>query len=259
MTETISASLEPPRRFHFDWLWPALFRPRAAFTKIAGASGDTWLTPILILMVAALARVLAAGPIKTAAALNGPSLPSGFENFPPDQQTQFLQAQAATSGPVFVYVFPAIMAMLEVWVGWLIITGLLHLVLTLLGGRGATRAAMNVVAWASLPLAVRDLVRIGYMLYSHQLIQSPGLSGFTLTDAGALSLYLGQVLGQIDLYLFWHVALLVVGIRSGDGLPVGRVIGGVALTMLAVLLLWALPGFVLGQLSALTIIRPFFF
>lgn len=37
--------------------------------------------------------------------------------------------------------------------------GLLHLVLTMLGGRDSTGGALNIVAWAALPFALRDLVR----------------------------------------------------------------------------------------------------
>ncbi len=259
MAETTSSPLTPPRRFYFDWLAPTLLRPRAAFANINGASGDTWLTPIIILMLTGLGRVLATGWLKAQAALiSGPVLPPGFENLPPDQQTQFFEAQAATSGPVFVYVFPAIMALLQVWLGWLIVTGVLHLVLTLLGGRGSTRGAMNIVAWASLPFAVRDLVRVGYMLYSQQLIGQAGLAGFAPTD-GMLGAYLAQVLAQVDLYLFWHIFLLVLGIRAGDGLATGRVTGGAVITLLLIVLLGALPGFAVAQLSSLTIIQPFFF
>ena len=36
------------------------------------------------------------------------------------------------------YVFPAIIAVLRQWVGWLVMGGLLHLMLTMLGGRDNT-------------------------------------------------------------------------------------------------------------------------
>src|SRR5574342_131843 len=164
MTEIASLPIEPPRRLHFDWVLPALFRPRRTFAKIVEQSGDAW------------------------------TLPTDFQYWSPDQQNQFMQAQAAASGPVFLYVFPSILSALSVWVGWLVVVGLLHLVFTLLGARGTTRTAMNLVAWAGLPFAVRDLVRIGYMIATRQLVGHPGLSGFASADAGVVSLLLAEFL-----------------------------------------------------------------
>lgn len=259
MTETASLSLEPPRRFHFDWVLPALFRPRRTFARIAEQSGDVWLSPILIMMLAAVVHALVAGWLKQTAALGGVvDLPPDFQYWSPDQQNQFMQAQAAASGPVFLYVFPSILSALSVWVGWLVVVGLLHLVFTLLGARGTTRAAMNMVAWAGLPFAVRDLVRIGYMLAARQLIGHPGVSGFAPTE-GMGGLFLAEFLRLFDVYLLWHVLLLVLGVRVAETLPAAKAWGGVLITMGIVLVLQSLPGFAIAQFGGLNVIRPFFF
>ena len=50
---------------------------------------------------------------------------------------------------------PMIGAVLGALLMWLVVSWLLHLVLTLLGGRGTSQGAINVVAWASLPFVVR--------------------------------------------------------------------------------------------------------
>jgi hypothetical protein len=258
-SETVPLPLERPRRFHFDWLLPTLFQPRATMARIAAHPGDAWLTPILVLMACALGLVAVAGPLKQAAAQLGQTVPDEFQYWSPEQQAQFMQAQAATSGPVVIYVFPAIIAVLGVWVGWLVMVGVLHLVLTLIGGRGSTRTAMNVVAWAALPLAVRDLVRLGAMLSTKQLIARPGLSGFAPADGGPVSLMLASLLALIDIYVIWQIVLLILGVRAGNGLSLGKAVGGVLLTMILILLLQALPGFLAAQLGGLEIIRPFFF
>jgi hypothetical protein len=259
-TETSAELPELPRRFHFGWVLPALFRPRQMFVKIAAQSGDVWLTPILILMVVAVLRSVAAGPLKQAAAAGGSGTPpAGVQYYTPEQQSQFQQTQSATAGPVFVYVFPAVLAALETWVGWLLVVGLLHLVLTMLGGQGASRQAMNLVAWASLPFAVRDGVRMIYLLATHQLISRAGLAGFAPTDGGDGSAYLAQLLGFVDVYLLWHVLLLVAGVRAGNKLSSVKAWSGVLITLAIVLLLEALPGFGLTKLSSLTVIQPFFF
>jgi hypothetical protein len=257
-TETVALPNEAPRRFQLGWVLPALFSPRKTFTRVAEQTGDVWLTPLLVIMAFALLGVIVAGPLKQAAAQNGQSLPPDFQFWSPEQQAQFMQAQAATSGPVFVYVFPAILSMLTIWVRWLLVAGLLHLVLTLLGGRGSARVAMNLVAWANLPFAVREAVAIGAMLTTRQLVNGAGLSGFAPTE-GALGAFLASLLGLVDIYLGWHIALLGLGVHAGNGLSRGKAVGGVLLTMAIVLVLQALPGFILAQLEGLSFVRPFFF
>jgi hypothetical protein len=259
MTEAALVSVEPSRRLHFDWVSAVLFRPRQAFARIAAQASGVWLTPILILTLVALVPVFVGGSIKQEAARSGQvNLPPDYQYYTPEQQAQFQQAMAATSGPVFVYVFPAITAILKIWLGWLLVGGLLHLVLTLLGGRGSTGTAMNLVAWSSLPFAVRELVHAGWMLSSHQLISSPGLKGFAPLGDGSLNLFLAALLALIDFYILWHLALLIVGVRAGNGLSAGKAVGGVLFTLLVVLLLQALMTFLVARLGGLTVIRPFF-
>lgn len=259
MTETAALPLDRPRRLHFDWVLPALFRPRAAFRRIAEYPGDAWLTPLLVLTLAEIARVLTTGQVKQAAAASGQvTLPPDFQFWSPDQQAQFTQAQQATSSPVFVYVFPGFLALMGVWIGWLLVSALLHLVLTMLGGRSATRTALNFVAWASLPFAVRSLVRAGYAMFAQTLISSPGLSGFAPTDTAIPSLVVKELLVFVDVYLIWHIVLIVLGARLASSLAVGKVIGGVLVTMFIILALQALPGVLIAQLGGLTVIRPFF-
>jgi hypothetical protein len=253
------ALIQRPKRFHFEWVLPVIVRPRQIFQKIADQNTGVWLTPIVILTLTTLILVFASGSIKQKMAMQGEiSLPPGYEYYTPEQQAQFQQAMAATSGPVFLYVLPALTGVIKVWLGWLLVGGLIHLLLTLLGGRGDTGAAMNLVAWASLPFAIRDLVRTGAILMTQKLIDTPGLAGFAPPGDTNWGLFSIAILGFVDLYLIWHAALLVVGARTTQGLTRLKAATAVLLTLLLVLSLQALFGFLTGKLSGLTIIRPFF-
>lgn len=248
MTDDALPLAEPPRRLHFNWLFPAIFQPRPTFNKIALYEHGAWLTPILLITVFALVRVFVAAPLQLAALqAAGPVLPQGFETMPPEQQQQILdsqsQAQSLINGPIFIYVFPAVFAVLGTWLGWLITFGLLHLILTLLGGRGSTRSTMNIVAWASLPFLIRDLVRIGYMLVTQRIIVSYGLSGFAPTD-GLLGPFVGALLSQVDIYLFWYILLIILGVTVSDKLTRVKALGGVLFTILLLMFLQALPGLI---------------
>ena len=115
MTDATALPLERPRRFYFDWLFPLLVRPRATLAKIVSLGRASWLTPLLVLTLTGLLAVAVAGPIKITAAQNGQTtLPDVFQYWTPEQQAQYLQAQQMTStGPVFIYVFPGIQAVLR--------------------------------------------------------------------------------------------------------------------------------------------------
>ncbi len=248
------------RDFHFDLFIPLLIRPRKAMETISAQTRSIWLMPLLILSVLALAAVMVAGPLRRQALLNQPvEYPQGYEYWPQEMQQQFEQARTAAAGPMITHGFPALAALTGIWAGWLILGALLHLSLTLLGSRAGNVAAMNVVAWASLPFGVRYLVQIAAMLVIRQTITKPGLSGFVPADGGNLVLFLGFLLTAVDLYLIWQIVLITIGARIMSGLKIGKVLVGVLVAALVVLLLRAVPGFVGAKLGSLSIVRPFFF
>jgi hypothetical protein len=208
----------------------------------------------------AVINVIIEGRLMTQAASMGEiKYPPDFQYYTPEQQAQYLQAIQSTQGPVFTYVLPSIASLLRVWFGWLFLGGILHLVTTLFGGRGSTAISLNVVAWASLPLALRELIQIIYMLSSQKQITSPGLSGFSPVGETGWPLFLGQLLKLIDIYMIWQIALLILGTRQSTGLNRSKSFFSVILSFLVIFILqvgFAYLGSILGNL---TITRPFFF
>lgn len=258
--QTFVLEAGPPRRWHFGLIFPALLQPRETFARIVAADRGLVSTPLFLLMLLAVLAAFIAGSIKEAIAASGQvTLPPGFEWYTPEQQAQFMQAMSATSGPVFLYVLPAVMAVLGVIAGWLVVGWLLHLLLTLMGGRASSRQTLNVVAWASLPFAVRHIVRIGAMLANDQLISHPGLSGFVSGEQGNAAIFAGALLALVDIYVVWHVFLLVTGVRSGDTLPAPKAWTAVLFTVVLVLIVRALPAVIAAQFGDVTVVRPFFF
>jgi len=244
----------PARRFDFSRMLATLFHPRRAFTEIASDLRAVWLTPMLVLSLTASLAAFVAGYLKARAALMGEiSLPPDWQFWTPEMQNNYMQAQQATQGPVFAYVIPLVGALAALWLGWLVLAGLLHLGSTLLGGRGSMQSALNIVAWASLPFALRDILRILFMLSAGRAIASPGLSGFT---AGAGFWF--QVLARTDLFLIWSLILLVIGFGVADGLPRSKALADVLIVMLIVLLAQAGLGALGSGLGGVAVQRPFF-
>ena len=243
MTEsTLSA---PARRLDFARILSVLFQPQRTFTEIAGETKPSWLTPMLALSISAALVVFVSGYLKARAAMMGEvTLPPDWQYWTPDMQNNYMQAQQATQGAVFVYVMPLVSALVALWLGWLILGGLLHLGSTLLGGRGSMQGALTIAGWANLPFMVRDILRVIFMLLARHVIVSPGLSGF----AGS-TVFLAKILSQLDIFFIWNAILLIIGFSIADGLPKNKAIFGVLAVLLILLLALAGIGALLSSLG----------
>jgi hypothetical protein len=245
----------PPlsKRLNFSRVAEVLLQPQRTFGLIAEETQASWLTPMLILSVTSTLAVLVRGYLNARAAMMGEmQLPRDWDWWSPDMQANYMQAQQSMQGPVFSYIIPLIIVLVSLWLGWLILSGLLHLGSTLLGGRGTMPGALNVVAWASLPFAVRDVLRILFMLISGHSIQSAGLSGF----AGD-SVFIAQILSQVDLFYIWYCILLVIGFSFSENLSRNKLIAGVATLIVLVILIQAGIGTASASISGLAFTRPF--
>jgi len=255
-----SEGVPRPRRLLWGRLLQVVIHPRTTLAWVVEQERAVWLTPLLLISLAALLQVLATGTIRREMAMSGEvALPPGFEYYAPSQQAQFYQAQAATTSATFVYVLPAAGALLTAWMGWLFTGAGLHLALTLVGSRSTSASTLNLAAWAGIPFAARSLVRAAFIYFAHRLIASPGLGGFAPAGAEGLAVVAAVLLGLVDLYLIWHVLLLVTGVRNLPGATASKAWLAVGLTVLVGLLLQAAPGYLAARLSGMTVIRPFLF
>jgi hypothetical protein len=221
---------------------------------MATESRATWGTPMLLLTITAILVVIVAGYFRSRAAMMGEvTLPPDWEFWSPEMQNNYMQAQQATQGPVFLYVMPMVGSLTALWLGWLFLAALLHFGSTLLGGRGTMQSALNIVAWASLPFAIRDVLRVVFMLAESHTIVSPGLSGFSST-AG----FVTQLLTRLDVFVIWQVILLVIGFTLTDGLPRAKAVTGVLVVVFLVLLAQAGVGALTSSFGGLAVQRPFF-
>ena len=168
-------------------------------------------------------------------------------------QQNYYQAQQAMQGPVFVYIIPLVGGLLSLWLGWLILAGVLHLISTLFGGRGSLGGALNVAAFALLPFALRDMLRLLFMLITRQSINSPGLSGFA-SGAG----FTAQILSHLDVFLIWHILLLVLGLAAADDLPRSKAALAAVSSVILILLVQAGLGSLGAGLGGMAVQRPFF-
>jgi hypothetical protein len=259
MTESSTVYMQRSQSLHLTWLPTMVFKPRLVFNRLTQQT-NSWFTPMLALTLAILLNVLANGWLNHQAALSGNiPTPPDFQYWSPEMQAQYFQSQQVRQGPVFLYVIPALGNVATTWIGWMLVSGILHLMLTLLGGRGETNVSVTIVAWASLPFVVRALVRAIYLVSTRQFISAPGLSGFAEVSSSTGVVLIAKFLSLVDIYLVWHILLLILGVRICTGLSTAKSTVGVLTVIGIVLLLQTLLGYLTYQFSTLTVIRPFFF
>jgi len=250
---------EKPRRLHFEWVLPLFFRPARTLKTVVERDHPVWQTPLLILSVLAILVVLVGAPIRTQLSQQVGELPPDFQYWPPDQQEQYFASQANKANPLFIYLFPALGALIGIWLSWFLFGSILHLALTLSGSRGTSRQAINLVAWASLPFAIRSIVTILAILINKRLIEAAGVSGFIAADAQGFASFMRVLLAFVDIYLIWQVILLMVGSLPLTGLSRGKAWTAVLISVLLMLVLQTVPGYVSSLLSGLEITRGIFF
>ena len=251
--------MENKNRLHLQWIIPLFLRPRRTTAEIVEREKSAWLTPLLVLSILAILYALIAGPVRKMNIEMGANLPADFQYYSEEMQSQFYEAQAKQTSPLFLYVFPILSGLLRYWVSWFIMGILLYLSLTLAGSRAGSIKSYNLAAWSFLPFGVRYIVQILALLISRTLVQSPGLSGFISADAGGFAAYLRQLLGFVDIYFMFQIVLLLLGVIPLSKLSRGKAWIATLVSLLILVLLQAVPGFLSSALSGLSLNGYFFF
>lgn len=244
MTESaISPSLETKSPGFFGMVWGVLVKPRATFATLQG-NGRSWIIIALLGMIFVTLPLIASSPITTQQTRE--LMQEQFENQPGFGAGGVDVEQAATfaTSPIITIVVPAVFSAFGRAIGWLVWGGALYLLASMVGGRSRFIQVLKVVIWAWLPYGLRSIVQAIYITVSQKLIAHPGLSGFAgapvpdLSDPFSTMPSMGTAvlqtfLGQIDIYLFWNLALLVIGITAVTQLSRRKSIG-------LVLIVWVL-------------------
>ncbi len=204
-------------------LWGIVARPRATFRYLNEHGRRLWWLPALLAAVMVVLPIIVAGPIQARLAREAVAEMQAqmSERFSAEQRQQMEQAQQIVGSPLITTVFPSITGILGLAAGWLAWAGTLYLAGMVMGGHTSFGALFRMVIWAWIPYALRGFLQSLYILFTGQLIAHPGLSGLVADNRSVGEMLqapptTGQLLasaflGRIDLFLFWNLALLVVG------------------------------------------------
>jgi hypothetical protein len=215
-------------------LWGMIVRPRVTLEYLGEYGRRTWWLPALLALLLVVLPVLAAAPHRAqqqreaVAAIQEQQ--SEQREMTAREQEQMEQAMNIAASPFITTVFPAVAGVAGAVVGWLVWAGALYLGSMALGGRSSFGQMFRMVIWTWLPYALRGLLQIIYILVSGQIIANPGLSGFVVDNRAPVEemvvappsmgqMLLAGLLGRVDLFLFWNLILLVLGVMVATRLP----------------------------------------
>ena len=237
MTETTASPAAATANPGFlGMVWGVLAKPRATFATLRNGSGRAWILMAILGMMLVTLPVIPSGPITTRQTRE--QMQIQFENQPgfDESGVDVEQATSFATSPILTTVVPAVFAAIGRVFSWLIWSGALYLLASMVGGRSSFMQLLQVVIWAWLPYALRSILQAVYITATQTVIANPGLSGFAGAPTPDPSDPFGSMpstgtavlqtfLGQIDIYLFWYLALLVLGITAVTKLSRRKSIG----------------------------------
>jgi hypothetical protein len=210
------------KRGLFALIWGMIARPRRTLEFLREHKSRGWLWIALLSMLLAVLLIAVSAPIS--ARLSQEQIRQQFEargenlgEIPPEAQARAMQF---ASNPLFTLVIPALGGVAVLWIAWLVWAGALHLVGTMVGGNNSFGQMFRAVVWSWVPLLLRSMLQVVYVVATGELIKNPGLSGLAsgpepvpgefVAPPGTGQLALQSLLGQIDLFQIWNFILLVI-------------------------------------------------
>lgn len=200
-------------------LWGVIRRPGKTFQQTGGRAGLG--LPVLLMLSGTVFLTVAttlSQQEKIAAQMQKEL--AGTPGISPEQ----IESMVALSASPAAIVTGAVMALICVLLGWVIQSGILHLVVRALGGKGVFRQAFGIVCWAWIPLFLGGVLKGVYVLATGNL---PIPQGTGLVNA---------LLANTDLFAVWNMVILVLGFAAVYGVSKKRaavpVVGIWALTVL---------------------------
>lgn len=210
-----------------------LRHPWSALTEVAERGGRLWLVPTLALVLAGtLAAVVAIPATRDAtraaarSSFEAASSSAGSEDGQDAEMAATVEKNLAYID-TFTGIVAVVAAILSPFIALLVLTAVLHLVGTTLGGQQSFGQMLAVAAWARLPLLFQEVLRLVYGLTGGFDQRPSGLSGLVAADHIA-----GPVLAEVSIWNLWTLALLGVAVAVVSRVSRGKAAVAVAIVVL---------------------------
>lgn len=213
-------------------------RPSAAMARIAERPKGRWIVPLVLLAVLSTVSALIYAPRMMEQSLEASQAAMAEMGDSADPEQVEVMASAQQMGRTVGIVAAGIGGAIGTFITALIAAAVLHFLATVMGGQQAFMEVFSTTAWARVPLILRSVFHIPWLLAGGFDPNPSGLAGLvTVGETPGASSYLVPLLSQIEVWNLWYLALLVVAIMASAKLTRGRAITVVGIFVLAQLAL----------------------
>jgi len=248
----------------FSLLAGVFVRPGATFAHLREHPSRSWWLPAVLIVVCTLLPLLVTNAVANRSA--GPTMNGGMTPESPAMIGKgggivvegSLPAEEPT-GPSAMDVLKTVGTIVSQPLTWLLWGGALYLASVFLGRSSGFKPMLQLAVWAWLPYAVRGLVQTVYIWITGQAILNKGFAGYVIDSStsqiitpGPEKLALASILGRVDGFMVWNLALLVIGLMAFTKLPRRKAIIAVGVIWLVFALLSVVPAILGGMFSSLT-------
>ncbi len=191
-------------------------RPKEALGYVGKSPGRLWIAPASITLGALLLLNIVSAPLVAQETLE--IVRQQLSTLPASQAEEAMSQVTTFSSPLFVALMATLTGTLALVIGWLIRSGILFFILSLLGNENDFRQTFSLTLWAWIPMAFRDLVKSAYIFINGNLALRQGLA-FLLTQPQDPRNLLYLFLSSLDIFLVWHLILIALGAKAIARLP----------------------------------------
>lgn len=238
-------------------LWAVLRHPSQAFQALVEHPGRRWLFPVLAMMVLtttlALVSLFSPGAQAYQAAAGQAAMARSGAELTDEQRAQ-VESFTSTGNPLVLtmgLVSAVIGGILGTLLTLLIVTALFHLLGTVLGGQQSFSQMFTVVAWASLPIVLGLVVKLMAAIFGNFDPSPAGLSGLVAPPPGDPPHLLAPLLGHVELWNLWTLALYVLAVQAAARIPLRKALAVVGLYLLLNLAFGLAGTFLAGTLMGM--------
>ena len=149
MTETaVSTTATTASPGFLGMVWGVIAKPRTTFATLRNGNGRTWILMAILGMILVTLPIVTSGPITTQQTRD--QLQEQLENQPgfASGGVDVEQATSIATSPILTTIVPAVLAAIGRVIGWLIWSGALFLLASMVGGRSSFLQMLQVVAAA---------------------------------------------------------------------------------------------------------------
>ncbi|MCD6344500.1 MAG: YIP1 family protein [Anaerolineae bacterium] len=270
--------IEPrERKGPLKLLWGMIVRPRATLEYLSTMQKKRWWVPALLMLVILITvtaansmaatrtaqQIMMEVPVEMSAGKESGTPPS--PGMSPEEEGNIMPTPAGVA-PIML-VLQSAGSVIGAILSWLVWAGALYLAIVFLGQNHASFGAMfRMVVWVWAPGMIRGLVQSVYLFAGGSPIYNQGLSGLLMDKspkAIMTSTYIppsmgkmvfSALLAKVDIYLFWQLGLLVLGLMIFARLPKKKALFatcGVWLLLTLLSFIPALVGGMFGQAGAM--------